>query len=222
MNGGNDIIYDGAGDDLVLSGGGDDRINDTIIGGGEDRADSGQGNDIFYGGQGNDFVYGGDGSDIVVGGPGSDFLDGGFGNDTLYVDIFDAWAGGMPEDTIVGGSFYSTGFTFDGDKLDRLGLSEADSAAENLALAFARLAQTAQNRTWLDDGAWPPGGRTFSTIFESTIMVSLMDHGYDSIRWGRVGEAILALAARESGTPHLIGIGDFIEQQWSELLALAN
>ena len=207
-NGGNDIIDGSAGDDLILSGGGDDN------------SDGGSGSDTVFAGYGNDLAYGGTGDDILIGGPNGDFLDGGFDNDTLYVDVFDTWAGGMFEDTIVGGPFFSTGLTYINGPIYHFGDTLASSAADIFGQAFDRLTQR------MDGGVgelyWNLANLELSDILDSSVLESLMDRGFDNIRWGGVGGAILALAARELATPARLSQGGILERQWSELLALAN
>ena len=75
---------------------------------GDDNIDGGSGADTIFGGWGDDILRGGPDGDLLVGGPGFDFLDGGIGSDVLYVDEIDGWAGGLPDDTIIGGQFFST------------------------------------------------------------------------------------------------------------------
>jgi Ca2+-binding RTX toxin-like protein len=207
--GGHDVIFGDDGDDLILSGGGDDWI------------EAGAGQDTVFTGSGNNFAYGGDGNDILVGGPIGDFLDGGFGRDYLYVDVFDTWAGGMLADTIVGGPFFSTGLTTIGNELHQFGsLTAGGSAADNLARAFDRLRQG--NGYELEQSDRFTLGVSNSIILDATTFESLVNHGYDIVRWGGNGTSILAIPKNELGVPYLIGIGPFIEQHWSEMLFLAN
>ncbi|MFK7765523.1 MAG: calcium-binding protein [Roseobacter sp.] len=93
--GGNDKVNSGAGDDLVLTFGGNDKVLAR------------SGNDTVETGDGNDRVFGGGGNDRVDGGDDDDYLNGGSGNDTLI--------GGRGDDEMIGGSG-ADGFVWkDGD-----------------------------------------------------------------------------------------------------------
>jgi len=205
--GGNDTIKGGEGNDLILGGGGADLLD----------GDGGQ--DVIFAGYGNDFAYGGNGNDIVVGGRGSDYLYGGFGNDTLYVDVFDAWSGGMLEDTIVGGPFFSTGLTFNGTEINHFGTSKKASgfgAFENLRLHQNRMDPVVGKIRKINYSYITP-----SSIIGSRIPAAILDDRYTQGRWGDI-DSTSARTRRERGAPQLIGIGNYIEQQLSEIVLLAN
>jgi Ca2+-binding RTX toxin-like protein len=79
---GDDIIYGGRGDgnDIINGNGGDDII---FGGAGVDVLSGGIGDDIIFNGAGTDTVTGGDGDDVIWGGAGTDTLSGNAGNDTF-------------------------------------------------------------------------------------------------------------------------------------------
>jgi Ca2+-binding RTX toxin-like protein len=95
------LITAGSGGGWVYAGGGNDRVeggnrNDLIYGDtgayfqpasapGDDVLNGGAGNDELYGEGGNDVLDGGPGNDWLGGGPGQDVLIGGTGNDTYLV-----------------------------------------------------------------------------------------------------------------------------------------
>ena len=102
---GNDTLYGEAGDDTLTGGGKDDQLyggegddyllgdGETVVDGGDDLLDGGDGkdvlegdsgNDILLGGTGDDALYGGEGNDTLIGGADTDALDGGAGDD-LYI-----------------------------------------------------------------------------------------------------------------------------------------
>ena len=97
-------------------------------------------------------------------------------------------------------------------------LTEGGSAAAALARAFASLrAGDGQALLLLplagaDEGALLLVG---TGVGETVLLVH-----FNELRWGGTGEGILLLALRELSLPQLIGIGDFLEVQWSELVAL--
>ncbi len=122
--GGDDLIYGGAGADLVYAGFGNDTIeagndNDVVFGdAGNDVIKGQNGNDILIGDgygdtpYGNDTIFGGDGNDWLYGTGGDDYLDGGDGRDVLYgdhnggninADGEDILNGGLGNDTLFGG-----------------------------------------------------------------------------------------------------------------------
>ena len=177
--GGNDTLVGSGGDDLLYGEGGDDVL------------DGGSGNDSLFGSYGDDALFGGEGDDILVGGPGGDFLDGGFGHDTLYVDIFDTWIA-MPEDTVIGGPFWSTGLLILNGATDPFGLNSGGSALDNVMRAFARLRHFRMSAT-NDSSQYIY--QMPSEILISDLTESIRAHGYDAIRWGGVGGVILLLQA---------------------------
>jgi Ca2+-binding RTX toxin-like protein len=75
---------------MLTGGGGNDRLeggnsNDMLTGGGgNDRLEGGNGKDVLKGGGGNDMLKGGNGNDMLKGGAGNDRLEGGKGNDIFY------------------------------------------------------------------------------------------------------------------------------------------
>ncbi|MCB5184520.1 hypothetical protein LG201_04815 [Methylobacillus gramineus] len=109
--GGNDLMYGGAGDDWMFGGVGNDYL------------DGGTGNDVLFGEAGSDVLYGGDGDDVLVGddpantsgadegddwlygGNGDDRLSGNGGNDHLYGEAgSDTLNGGTGDDYLDGGA----------------------------------------------------------------------------------------------------------------------
>lgn len=99
--GGDDIIYGGAGSDWIRGRFG----NDWIDGGSDDDVLFGEaGNDNLIGGGGND-VLSGDATSGSISAPGDDYLDGGDGNDRLNGDGGnDALFGGAGDDILMGGT----------------------------------------------------------------------------------------------------------------------
>jgi Ca2+-binding RTX toxin-like protein len=99
LGGGNDSAGGGSGNDLMNAQGGNDSIRG---GGGGDMMDGGSGNDVVMGNQGNDTITGGAGSDVLIGGTGADVING----DQVYGeqgnDVI-RWHLGDGNDTINGG-----------------------------------------------------------------------------------------------------------------------
>jgi len=75
---GNDRVETGLGDDVAFGGGGDDRLFGES---GNDILAGGSGDDQSFGGSGSDVLAGQDGNDLLAGGAGADFLFDGLGND---------------------------------------------------------------------------------------------------------------------------------------------
>ncbi len=111
QEGGNDLMYGGAGDDWMFGGVGNDYL------------DGGTGNDVLFGEAGSDVLYGGDGDDVLIGdnpantsgadegddwlygGNGDDYLSGNGGNDYLYGETgSDTLIGGTGDDYLDGGT----------------------------------------------------------------------------------------------------------------------
>lgn len=206
---GDDRIYGGDGMDLILSGGGDDWNE-----GGND-------NDAIFTGYGNDFLWGGEGRDRLTGGPDGDWIDGGFGGDFIYVDVFDTWATGFPQDTVIMGRMTTTGLLFSDDLIRNYGDAGAgDSAACNVIWSMERLLESGRASIVpvSMDGFWSGS----SPILKNNVMEALLESGYDAVRWGGDGSSILRLSMDRVGVPRLIGIGHFIEQHWYDLLPLYN
>jgi Ca2+-binding RTX toxin-like protein len=208
------VVY--GGDDRILGGGGKDILYGQA---GHDILEGGSGHDSLFGGYGNDRLLGQEGNDILMGGPGADFLDGGPGRDTLYVDLFDAWVGGLPEDIIIGGPVQTTGIIFGTvDSLLRFfGLSLTDGAAERFAAAVA-------SREASDAGA--ADLQLLSSIqytyqLPSEILhTTPMAHGQSALMWGGLGAAFQVFHRDALGRPTLIGIGDYLESQWGMILLI--
>jgi len=244
---GNDLISSGAGSDVVFGGNGDDEINggdgdDTLIGdhafydssslslrfvtileelsGGSDTIFGGNGSDLIYGVHSNDWIEGGIGDDMILtgsglnvalggmgddtifGGPQSDFIDGGFGSDTLYIDLVDTWVGGLPEDIIVGGrgAYYSI-------------LKSVDSSK--------------RNQIKNQDGGSESGDEILGENDVEVNIIVIQIPGFSSLSTlGNFSKAkaesktkmILNKPSGEISAPKKLGIGDFIEQTWSELI----
>lgn len=110
QEGGNDLMYGGAGADWMFGGVGNDYL------------DGGTGNDVLFGEAGSDVLYGKEGDDVLVGdnpantsgddegddwlygGSGDDHLSGNGGNDHLYGETgSDTLIGGMGDDYLDGG-----------------------------------------------------------------------------------------------------------------------
>jgi Ca2+-binding RTX toxin-like protein len=206
------------GDDTILGGGGQDLIYGE---GGNDFIDGEGGDDTIFAGHGDDTLLGGDDQDILVGGPGYDFLDGGANHDILYVDVFDTWAGGLPEDTIIGGPFHSTDsqLNFGLPALGYLSdLTEGGSAAASLARAFAALREGEAQALLVS--LINAGDASGLLLLDSSLDEAALVTHHDLLRWGSLGEGYLLLALRELSLPQLISIGQFLEVQWSELMVL--
>lgn len=90
---GNDRIDTGAGDDIISSGDGYDKI---YGGTGNDIISGGNHNDRIFGMADNDILNGDGGNDLLIGGAGDDELNGGIGRDRLE--------GGTGSDTLNGGA----------------------------------------------------------------------------------------------------------------------
>ena len=204
-----DRIFGGDGMDLILSGGGDDWNE-----GGND-------NDTIFAGYGDDFLWGGEGKDRMTGGPGGDWIDGGFGGDLIYVDVFDTWATGFPQDTVIMGRMTTTGLKFNNDLIRNYGDADAgDSAAFNVISSLQRLLESTRTQQVvllsMDEDLWASS----SSILENAGMDSLLNRSYNIVRWSGGGSSIYLLSIDRMGGPQLIGISDFIEQQWNDLLPI--
>lgn len=98
------VVRVGEGNDTVTVPKGT-RVDVTVLGGsGEDRIETGDGNDTVLGGSGKDRIKGGDGGDRVSGGADRDYVDGQFGDDRLAGRGGDDTVYGLDgDDTISGG-----------------------------------------------------------------------------------------------------------------------
>ena len=235
--GGNDTIFGGTGNDYILGEGGNDYL------------DGGAGADSIFAGYGDDVIHGGDGDDILVGGPGGDFIDSGWGADVLYVDLFDEWNGGMMEDTIVGGPYHSanTQLSFGLPALGALagsGPPGASAGSRGISIADIPLigsqlgifttsgSQLAMNSP--SSVLASPSGTTSSgessgqqtTTSTSSFILApspenlISSASFNDLRWGGSGTGFSLLARGDLATAPLIGIGDFLEAQLSDLMAL--
>jgi len=93
---GDDIGFGGAGDDILMGGAGADELS------GDNGDNSGPGADFLDGGSGADILWGNDGNDILIGGHGNDELYGGSGDDVLFGGAgTDVLKGGAGQDTYV-------------------------------------------------------------------------------------------------------------------------
>ena len=232
--GGNDTIFGGSGNDYILGEAGDDYI------------DGQSGNDSIFASFGDDVVHGGEGDDILVGGPGGDFIDSGWGADTLYVDLFDEWNGGMMEDTIVGGPYYSTntqlsfglpalgalaGSTPPGASLGSRGMSSADIFLNGSQLGVfsgsgSQLAMSSPSSVLAltpgtSSSGEGSGQQTVSSILAPSPDQLMSSGSFNDLRWGGTGTGFSLLARGELGTASpLIGIGEILETQLSDLMTL--
>ena len=221
INGGNDTILGGSGNDYLLGEGGNDYI------------DGGSGDDVIYGGYGDDLLFGGDGNDALVGGPGGDFLDGGSGTNILYVDLFDEWAGGMDKDTIVGGPYFSTNnqLTFGlpamgaaaGQLPPGASMGARSFSSDSIFLAGSRLGiiTGSGNQLAMNSGSSTGSGSQFAMSTPSAILAPTQGHTVSSSsinhpRWAGSGSSFAPLASDILGATPLMGIGEFLEVQWSE------
>ena len=221
INGGNDTIFGGSGNDYLLGEGGNDYI------------DGGSGDDVIYGGYGDDLLFGGDGNDALVGGPGGDFLDGGSGTNILYVDLFDEWAGGMDKDTIVGGPYFSTNnqLTFGlpamgaaaGQLPPGASMGARSFSSDSIFLAGSRLGiiTGSGNQLAMNSGSSTGSGSQFAMSTPSAILAPTQGHTVSSSsinhpRWAGSGSSFAPLASDILGATPLMGIGEFLEVQWSE------
>jgi Ca2+-binding RTX toxin-like protein len=207
QNGGNDVLKGGTGSDLIYGNAG----NDTLEGG--------SGDDSLFASYGNDRIIGESGNDILVGGPGADFLDGGQGHDILFVDLFDVWVGGLPEDIIVGGPAETTGLFFGlrTDTLSLLGLSLNDGAAERFAKAAAADQQNVGFALINRDAPF----KVYAFQLPSAVFApsgSQIEHGTDAMQWGGLGASFAVYEFRVLGFPALVGIGSFLEAQWGMII----
>ncbi len=100
-NGGNDRVDTGEGDDIAFGGDG----NDKLLGrSGDDRLDGGEGNDRINGGSGNDWILGQAGNDLIRAGSGDDWIDAGSGDDRIFGKSgADTLTGGLGNDWMSGG-----------------------------------------------------------------------------------------------------------------------
>jgi Ca2+-binding RTX toxin-like protein len=203
--GGNDTIFGGSGEDLIYGEGGNDII------------DAQEGDDTVVAGYGDDEIHGGDGNDILMGGPGGDFFDSGWGADTLYVDLYDGWNGGMPQDTIMGGPFFSTNTQL------ALGLPVLGGGSSTTSFDVSITAT--QLSIIIGDGEG--GGYQLTVDVPSSILVPnpvqmSFSINFNDLRWGGSGSSFALLALGEIHATLLLGIGEFLEVLWSDLMALIN
>ena len=212
ITGGNDTIFGRSGKDYILGEGG----NDYIDGGSQD--------DSIFAGYGDDILAGGEDDDIMLGGPGGDFFDSGWGADVLYVDLFDEWNGGMMEDTIVGGPYHSTNTQLSFG-LPALGAA-AGLAAPGASVGVASITVFFAGPQWsIISGGAAGGGSQFALSTSSSILAPssgqiFVSSSFNSLRWGGSGSGFALLARDDIGTSPLIGIGDFLEVLWNDLIAL--
>ena len=208
---GNDTIYGEDGNDLIYSEGGDDYV------------DGGNGDDTVYGGTGDDVIHGGYGNDLLLGGPGGDYLDGGPGSNVLYVDLFDYWNGGMSDNTIVGGPFTSTNFqlSFGNQALGFSMYQKLNSSGSAAGATYPVLAPQ-NNGSGLSDvimmrASFGVGFEQYSPIQSLNQPQSVFRSSSGLVRWGGAMHAAITTGLY-SRAPGLIGIGEFIESQWTELV----
>ena len=219
LNGGNDTIFGGSGNDYLLGEGG----NDYIDGGSQD--------DAIYGGYGDDILLGADGNDALIGGPGGDHLDGGNGTNILYVDLADEWSGGMDKDTIVGGPFFSTNnqLTFGLSALGAVAGQQPPGASvgarsftsDSIFLTGSRLGILTGSTASSTGSSAGSGGQlamsTSSSILAANQDLMISTSSLNHPRW--TGSSYAPLTSEIFGATPLIGIGEFLEVQWSELMA---
>jgi Ca2+-binding RTX toxin-like protein len=201
--GGNDTIYGGSEDDVIYGEGGDDYI------------DSQSGSDIIYAGSGDDQVYAGRDGDILVGGPGIDFLDGASGSDAYYVDEFDTWTGGIPEDTVIGGPFFSTNTQL-AFGLPILGAGGSEPVVEVPSKSDFEV-DVFVSLFMVDES--PSIFGVISVIFTSGLGEPAMFASYFEIRWTSAGQAFFTFFG-DLGSLQLIGIGEFLEVLWGDIMAI--
>ncbi|MFN0079528.1 MAG: hypothetical protein ACKVY0_23935, partial [Prosthecobacter sp.] len=135
----------------------------------------------------------------------------------LYVDLYDSWNGGMPEDTIMGGTFFSTN--------TQLAFGLPVLGGGSTATTFDVSVTATQLSIIIGDGAG--GGYQLTVEVPSSILapnpVQLsFAINFNDLRWGGSGSSFALLALGEIHGTLLIGIGDFLEVLWSDLLALIN
>ena len=208
---GNDTIYGGTGDDLIYGEGGNDYV------------DAGAGNDVVLGGTGDDILYGGPGDDTLMGGPGGDFMDGGPGSNTLFVDVFDAWAGGLSDNTIVGGPFTSTNYQLSfGNPALGFSMNQKLNSSGSAAGAIYPVLAPQFNGSGLSDiimmkADFGVGFEAYSPIQSLNQPQSVFRSSPGLLRWGGAKHAAITTGLYSS-VPALIGIGESIESQWTELV----
>jgi Ca2+-binding RTX toxin-like protein len=94
-------VLDVGGDDRLQTGSGDDLIFDLF---GDNHIDAGDGNDLVWTGFGIDQIDGGAGNDLIRAGTGDDLVAGGLGDDILLgMDGNDSLIGGAGMDVLIGG-----------------------------------------------------------------------------------------------------------------------
>jgi Ca2+-binding RTX toxin-like protein len=204
ITGGADTIFGGSDNDLIYGEGADDLI------------DAGTGVDIVFAGYGNDRVFGGDQADTLVSGPGIDFLDGQAGPDSLYVDEFDTWTGGLPEDTVIGGPFFSTNTQL-AFGLPILGAAAYLSPLAGVSTASAPVVTV--SILFLMDHEAPFTLGALSVIFTAGLGEPATLIKYFEIRWTAGSQAFLTIFG-DLGALQLIGIGEFLEILWGDIMAI--
>ncbi|MEZ0273759.1 MAG: calcium-binding protein, partial [Roseimicrobium sp.] len=203
------------GSDRILGGGGQDMLFGQA---GDDILEGGSNHDSLFGGDGNDRLLGQAGNDILVGGPGADFLDGGPGRDTLYVDFFDVWVGGFPEDIIIGGPAETTGLIIGQitNLLNLFGLSLNDGAAERFEIAAA-----GRNLLGIPSIEFSTEVMIYAYLLPSEILgegTSSVDLMF--VAWSGFGSQFTLHLFSEMSVPTLIGIGSYLETQWGMILLM--
>ena len=164
----------------------------------------------------------------MVGGPGADFLWGQAGRDHLYVDIFDVWVGGLPEDVIIGGPTQTAGSPIGTttSALDKLGLSLTDGAVERMAAALAEIQNgivSSSSVGMILDIRTGTGTLWLSFLLPSEIII-ISDMNFEGaiaaiVRGGLRGELAGGQISFIGSVP-LIGIGLYLEVQWGTILLL--
>ncbi|MFN0079533.1 MAG: hypothetical protein ACKVY0_23960, partial [Prosthecobacter sp.] len=134
----------------------------------------------------------------------------------LYVDLYDSWNGGMPEDTIMGGTFFSTNTQL------AFGLPVLGGGSTT---TFDVSITATQLSIIIGDG--PNGGYQITVDVPSTILIPnpvqiAFSINFNDLRWGGSGSSFGLLALGEIHATLLMGIGEFLEVLWSDLLALFN
>ncbi|WP_395719390.1 hypothetical protein [Prosthecobacter sp.] len=132
------------------------------------------------------------------------------------MDEFDTWTGGLPEDTVIGGPFFSTNTQL-AFGLPILGAAAYLSPLAGVSTASAPVVTV--SILFLMDHEAPFTLGALSVIFTAGLGEPATLIKYFEIRWTAGSQAFLTIFG-DLGALQLIGIGEFLEILWGDIMAI--
>jgi hypothetical protein len=126
----------------------------------------------------------------------------------------------MEHDTIIGGPFHST------NRQLAFGLPPLGAEAGTTSISILDLSIT-ESQLSVIIGNYAGGGHQFTLNVTSSILAlnpvqMLFSIHFNELRWGGSGSSFALLALSEHHDILLIGIGDYLEVLWSDIVVLMN